>query len=614
MKLVARSHEPGQAPSGRPQADSSGTRRDRSRGQVLVIFAGASVVLFALMALVIDVSWFWANTIKIQRAADAAAMAGAVWLPGNVNQAKTSAMTEAKKNGYTGCVAGSVCVTPVQDSLAVAGGNPNQLDVTVTAPVPTFFMRVFGVQSFMATRTAKAVYVQKLPMGSPLNYYGVYQDCKVSGSSVNCADLPNATGLGTLTSQGFFGAIEGQGANRATGDAFATAYNPDGSPPVANDAAHSGGLIVQQYDPNGYEYLVTVTANNSTLYVYDPTFCATTSGPGGGHLGAGDHWLSTANHNAPVAVSTYFRLFNTQNTLFTTADDGPPVADSLNLFKNELQIDKSAAYSLASAAGGLDNNFSDGTEPTVSSTTNCAAGVIPAPVQTEGRYWHNQWWPMATGLAAGTYRLQVTTTDPNNATLNQNQAFENMWSLEIVGGGLPTIAGSGRMVTYANIQSGSQLFYLSQIDRTAAGKTLEIDLFDPGDVGDKAWLQIYSPDGNVYTPATFNWKADSANTSPHTTGQTGVSCIQTYGNNTAITPPAGCDNYTSGGQFFQNSWIQITIVLPAGYGSTGLTPCPLGVCEPAAGWWKVKYTVNKGNDTTTWMVSLRGNPVHLVVP
>jgi len=608
MTLIARSHEPGHAPPVRPQADPSRTRQDRSRGQVLVIFAGAALVLFALMALVIDVSWFWVNTLKIQRAADAAAMAGAVWLPGDVNKAGSSANTEATKNGYTnpggGCVAGSVCVTPSQDA-----NDPEQLNVTVTAPVPTFFMRVLGFQSFMATRTAKAVYVQKLPMGSPLNYYGVYQDCKVSGASINCTDLPNATGVGTLASQGFFGAIEGQGANRATGDAFATAYNPDGSPPVANDTAHSGGLIVQQYDPNGYEYQVTVTADSSTLYVYDPTFCATTSGPGGGHLGAGDHWLSTTNHDAPVAVSTYFRLFDTKGTKFTTLDD-TLVTQSGNLFKNEQQVDKSAAYSNASGtlptAGKL-NDFSDGTEPTVSSTTDCTAGVITDPAR--GGYWHNTWWPMATGLAAGTYRLLVTTTDPNDPALNQSQAFENMWSLEVVGGGLPNIAGSGRMVTYANIQSGSQLFYLSQIDRTAAGKTLEIDLFDPGDVGDKAWLQILSPDAGVYTPATFNWQADSYASSGHTSG-TGVTCIQTYGNSTAITPPAGCPNATSGGQYFQNSWIKITMVLPAGYGSTGLTPPG----EPAAGWWKVKYTVNKGNDTTTWMVSLRGNPVHLVVP
>ena len=67
---------------------------------------------------------------------DAAAMAGAVWLPGDVTKATPAAKTEAKKNGYAipvgGCAAGSVCVTPTQD-----GVDPHQLNVTVTAPVST---------------------------------------------------------------------------------------------------------------------------------------------------------------------------------------------------------------------------------------------------------------------------------------------------------------------------------------------------------------------------------------------------------------------------------------------------------------------------------------------
>jgi hypothetical protein len=559
------------------------------------MFAGAIFVLLLMMALVIDVSWYWANTLRVQRAADAAAMAGAVWLPGDVAKATSSAQTEATKNGY------SSGVTPTQD-----GVDPHQLDVTITTPVPTFFMRVMGVQSITATRTSKAVYVQKLPMGSPLAYYGVYQDCKVGGTAITCASVPSASG-GNLPSQGFFGAIEGQGANRSTGDAFATAYNSDPNP---NDTSSSGGLIVQQYDPGGYEYQIEVTAPGSTIWVYDPTFCATTSGPGGGHLGAGDHWLSTTNHNAPVAVSTYFTLWDTKGTDFTTTDDSiVPGSGSGTLFKNELQVDKSAAYSKAAVAGGADNNFSDGTEPTLSSVKDCSTGSTDFPNGTLGGYWHNKWWPVASGLAAGTYRLQVTTTDPGNANLNQSQAFENMWSLQVTGGGSPRIYGSGRMVTYANIQSGTQDFYLAQVDRSAAGKTLEIDLFDPGDVGDKAWLQILSPDGGSYAPATFNWKADSYASAGHTSG-TSVSCIQTYGNGTAISPPAGCPNAASGGQFFQNSWIQILIALPASYGSVSLTPPG----EPAAGWWKVKYTVNQGNDTTTWMVSLRGAPVHLIVP
>ena len=505
-----------------------------------------------MMAIVIDVSWYWSNTLKVQRAADAAALAGAVWLPGNVPSAYTTATTEASKNGYT--TGGGVTVTPMQDSLVPGGTNPRQLDVTVSAPVNTFFMRIFGITSVTATRTSKAEYVQPVPMGSPLNYYGVYQNCKVSGSSISCTAIPDADGTGTLTSQGFFGAIEGQGANRGTGDAYATGYDSD---PTAN----------AQYDPKGYNYEVNVESAGSTVYIFDPTFCATTSGPGGGHLGAGDHWLSTTNHNTAVPVSTYYRLFDTAGTAFTENDD-TLVATSGSMFVDEFQVDKSAAYATASPAGGANNNFSDGTEPPLSgggSAVDCQAGAITNSAL--GGYWHNKWWQIASNVPAGTYRLNVTTTDPSNPTGNADQAFENMWSLEVVGGSNPTISGSGRMVSYANIESGSQLFYLAQIDaRTGAGKTIVIDLFDPGDVGDKAWLQILSPDGNVYTPVTFSFAADANATRTRAAGPN-VTCIQTYGNSSAISPPSGgspscTTNYTSGGQFYGNSWVEITVPLP----------------------------------------------------
>ena len=36
------------------------------------------IVFVGLCAIVIDVSWYWANSLRMQRAADAAALAGVV--------------------------------------------------------------------------------------------------------------------------------------------------------------------------------------------------------------------------------------------------------------------------------------------------------------------------------------------------------------------------------------------------------------------------------------------------------------------------------------------------------------------------------------------------------
>ena len=55
----------------------------------------------------------------------------------------------------------------------------------------------------------------------------------------------------------------------------------------------------------------------------------------------------------------------------------------------------------------------------------------------------------------------------------------------------------------------------------------------------------------------------------------------------------------------------IQIALPTTYGAGGLTP----PTETQPGWWKIEYTITAaGNDTTTWEVSIRGNPVHLITP
>jgi hypothetical protein len=176
----------------RPQPGSVRARR-RSAGQVLVIFALSSVVFVGMCAVVVDVAWYWSNNLRVQRAADAAALAGAVLLPGKVStgpdNAYLRATNEATKNGYT---AGSgVIVTPIQDSQAVVGGNPNQLNVTITSPVPTFFMRVFGINSINATRTSKAEYTLPVPMGSPENYYGVFGPLRRPAAVVTTAKPTN---------------------------------------------------------------------------------------------------------------------------------------------------------------------------------------------------------------------------------------------------------------------------------------------------------------------------------------------------------------------------------------------------------------------------------------
>jgi hypothetical protein len=171
----------------------------KQSGQIVVIFALMLTVLIGMVGIAIDTTYAWRESLRVQRAADAAALAGVVYMPGNFNSttpsASSTALAEATKNGFTGGVSPS------------RANNPRELDVSVTADVPTFFSRIFGINTFTVTRSAKAVFVQPVPMGSPENYYGTFGPFKVDGSPVALKG-PDANGnpLGaTLTARGFWG-------------------------------------------------------------------------------------------------------------------------------------------------------------------------------------------------------------------------------------------------------------------------------------------------------------------------------------------------------------------------------------------------------------------------
>ena len=144
-----------------------------SRGQVLILYVMAVFVFIGMLAVVLDISWYWINSNRVQKAADAAALAGVVWLPGDEPKAIQTAIYEAAKNGYT-VAANGVAVNGLTLTAAKQVGNDRRLNVSIRAPVDTFFMGLFGFDNVNVSRTAKAEYVLPVPMGSPENYYGVF--------------------------------------------------------------------------------------------------------------------------------------------------------------------------------------------------------------------------------------------------------------------------------------------------------------------------------------------------------------------------------------------------------------------------------------------------------
>jgi hypothetical protein len=379
-----------------------------------------------------------------------------------------------------------------------------------------------------------------------------------------------------LVPRGLWGTFINQGADKINGDAYLAKWDPRTSRGNA------------QYDPDGYyHYAVEIPAGGSgELHVYDPVFCATS---GSGRYGTGDRWFGSSRG----ATSAYYTLYDTNNTPYIYGDDTPvPGADSGSLFESIRASDESLNGPNLGPSGA---------------STDCSVGATSN--QNDGRYWHNRWWPMASGLTGGrTYRLHVRSTDPDNASAMNNANGHNsfaLWSQS--SSGTPRIYGLGAMEAFTPLDpAGEATFFLAQIDAEHARKTMVIKLWDPGDTGSlPASLKILKPTLSGYAETAFSYSAERV-------AHNASSC----NNNQGVNVSAVVTN-TGGNKVFNGCWLTIEIPLPIDYDAP--RPASEGNPNVEGGWWKIRYVMggnpgdNPAFDLTTWQVELRGNPVHLVL-
>ncbi|MDO8616502.1 MAG: pilus assembly protein TadG-related protein [Dehalococcoidia bacterium] len=131
---------------------TKGPEPQRETGQTLIMFALALIALIGFMAMVTDVGLAMQERRNAQNAADAAALAGVRFLPGDTAAANAAARDWAAKNG----------IAP-SEVVAVDFENSNTLiRVRLEREVPAVFARVLGFLSFdvgasAAARTGSAV-------------------------------------------------------------------------------------------------------------------------------------------------------------------------------------------------------------------------------------------------------------------------------------------------------------------------------------------------------------------------------------------------------------------------------------------------------------------------
>jgi Putative Flp pilus-assembly TadE/G-like len=171
--------------------------RKQQRGQTLVIFALSVTVLLGLASLAIDVMRAYDLYAREERAAEAGALAGVIYMPCSYDSngpassaatcsattspdgltARQRALQEVQKNSFgtsltvasmpDPCTGGN---TSAEVTVCAAAGRTNALQVTISEPITSFFLftSISGnsAQSFMVTATAGAGYLSSNVLGN----------------------------------------------------------------------------------------------------------------------------------------------------------------------------------------------------------------------------------------------------------------------------------------------------------------------------------------------------------------------------------------------------------------------------------------------------------------
>ncbi|HEX8994837.1 MAG TPA: TadE/TadG family type IV pilus assembly protein [Ktedonobacterales bacterium] len=210
-----------------------------SRGQTLIIFVLTFTVLIGFMGLALDAVRMYDLYARMQRAAEAGALAGVIYMPTNYTANLTNppgdnavcrAWQEAYKNSFgPGCTnAGSIgtnyCPTPAtatEVAVCDVPGHQHELSVTITEPINALFLSALSVGPLTLSVTATAQYLPPVQIASDpsgaggTGSWGTFGECGNSGTSASAA----CTGSG---SRNWSGNINGPGDLKEMGDPLVT--------------------------------------------------------------------------------------------------------------------------------------------------------------------------------------------------------------------------------------------------------------------------------------------------------------------------------------------------------------------------------------------------------
>jgi|GEM_PF-1208768 len=549
-------------------------------GYVLAMTGLLLVPLMIFTAFAVDVGAWYAQGSRLQRAADAAVLAGVVWMP-----ATDTAIAVADKvltdNGY-----GSLTHTYTFDTII------NTMKIEISESAKQYFSKIV-IPSEKLTRRATGQFNRPIPMGSPLATFG--NQLSGYGASPACTD-PAATVTGCPAPSSlpqFWSAIQGPYTPHQSGDPFATKCPADSAAHLACEGAN----INSTYRTSGYTYGIDVPAASIgatiTVEIYDAIASGDTT-QGGNATGDSVSSKGTSGYDlTDTTFRTQFEMFDSDNSNFTTSID-PTLA--LTDGSARTTSCTGSGYPTGKTAGRLMVNSTDAVTTyknrwvKLCTFVAVRSGVFPLVVRTSGFG-----TPADSGGGYNAYSIRTTSTSSSKPTVYAIRDM-SIWSPN------------------ANASSGGTVisrFYFANIDIAEKGKVMLLDLFDPGDGSCSSsctgfTMQFRGPpsgtpasipnDLGYAWPCTYN-SVPSASAGGATLDKSSSTC----------TIPTKISGSSAG--IYNNGWLRVRIPLPA----TAVGGVPAYACSGTDCWWTVKYNFSTGspNDRTVWSAGVYGDPLHL---
>ncbi|HEY7349842.1 MAG TPA: pilus assembly protein TadG-related protein [Ktedonobacterales bacterium] len=532
------------------------------RGQTIIILAFVILFLISLLGVVIDTVRLYVLTIQALRAAEAGALAGALYMPtyysaaaADGQSAQTRICDAVRQNGVTACPVplGQVGATP-----ATVASNQYELQVTVTLQADVFFLAFVspGLSNATVSRSATAEYLPPIQLGSRTSTFG--DTDPMDGSP-----------------QQFSAHINGPWEQKEHGDAYTPQFEDGWTDPVGHPTG--GSRPIPRFLPN---------VVNTNLQTYGSAITNPDQHPAG-FIGTGgtlgyNYAITVPVGTGDVRVELYTPAFrpyggNPDNNNDSCKDPSltpsPCTQDqasnfmqlTYSLYSAPLRFERSQDTMLATfSPHSFDMGSCSGIQVFDTVTQSCVA--LPSYV--------NGWYTLYTITQPGTYRLSVEAAGGGYGQHNYGVKLADLSDAPFPNGSGVGITAWNDMCVAFNLSAGvTSTFDLAEIPADYAGQTLNFSLFDPGDGGGAITMRILDPSGN---PITWpGWARTVA------------------GSNGTVLDATG--------SLYNGQWLHVPVQIPPGYNPT-----------PGNDWWQVEYNASAaGGDVLTINISLDGSPIHL---